>query len=368
MFHQVGIVEGLEVTENDPPDLTVNIHPGISIDPEGNAIIVPNVYHYKIQNRDKETVYLVIQFREILEGPYQPPEGGQPTRILDGYRIQERDSLPDEPHLELARIELDPALGIIKNAEKKQQPGKNEINLNYRLEARSPQAIPKETPIIPPLGVKIKRKIRIGHAALGSAEQGLHIYGLRNLAREMETRYNWEVELEEGTHLDNTIGKFHLIYLTGNKGFTINEEQKLVLEDFLKSKGVLIAEDCEDGISIDGSKSKHGPVYDELVDKLKLKLKTVGHGDPLLSNVNVFSEAPQGVKSGKFLKNRNVIYTDNDYGCAWEGGHIGNPLPRDIIRSTFEIGANIVEYAYQLKSSGSTNTPVEIRQPLKTGI
>jgi hypothetical protein len=114
--------------------------------------------------------------------------------------------------------------------------------------------------------------------------------------------------------------------------------------------------------------SKHGPVYNELIDKFKLKLKTVGQGDPLLSNVNVFSDVPQGVKSGVILKRENVIYTDNDYGCAWEGGHIGSPLSRDVIRSAFEIGANIVEYAYQMKSSGSHSTPVENRQPLKTGI
>ena len=39
-FHQCGIVEGLQVTGNDPPDLSVNIQPGLSIDPEGNTIIV----------------------------------------------------------------------------------------------------------------------------------------------------------------------------------------------------------------------------------------------------------------------------------------------------------------------------------------
>ena len=41
VFHKVGIVQGLEVTSNKPPDLSVNIHPGIAIDSEGNVILVP---------------------------------------------------------------------------------------------------------------------------------------------------------------------------------------------------------------------------------------------------------------------------------------------------------------------------------------
>ena len=53
VFHSAGIVEGLEVTANNPPDLSVDIHPGIAIDPEGNTIIVPQTQHYRIQTHDK---------------------------------------------------------------------------------------------------------------------------------------------------------------------------------------------------------------------------------------------------------------------------------------------------------------------------
>ena len=87
-FHQIGIVGGLEVTANDPADQTVIIHPGMGIDPEGNVIIVPQSQKHKLQSRDKGVVYLIIQFREVPGGPFQPPEGGQPTRILEAYRIE----------------------------------------------------------------------------------------------------------------------------------------------------------------------------------------------------------------------------------------------------------------------------------------
>ena len=353
VFHQVGITQGLEVTSNEPQDLSVNIHPGIAVDPEGNIIIVQNIYHYQIQNRDKKMAYLIIQFREVLEGPYQPPEGGQPTRIVDGYRIQERESLPDEPYLELARIELDPAEGTIRNAENKETPVKNEINLNFRKEVNEPstQITSVEATAMTPEIIVPKQKIVIGHVVVDGTDNDLHIYGLRNLAREMEIRYNWIVELVENISFDKNIDRFTMIYLTGGKDFRLSEGQQLVLGDFLRSNGVLVAEDCSEGETQSNNSNKHNPVYDELMDKFEFTLKPVNHGDPLLSNVNVFSEVPQGVKSGVFLKGNNIIYSNNDYGCAWQGGHKGNPISRDTIRSAFEMGVNIVDYAYKTKTS-----------------
>jgi len=353
VFHQVGIIEGLEVTSNEPPDLSVNIHPGIAVDPEGNIIIVQNIYHYQIKNRDKETVYLIIQFREVLEGPYQPPNGGQPTRIVDGYRIQERNNLPEEPYLELARIDLDPGEAVIRSAENKETPVKNEINLNFRREATksSSQTTSAEVAAMIPEIINPKQKIVLGYVAALGENSDLHIHGLRNLAREMEMRYNWIIELEENVTLDNNIDRFTMIYLTGGKDFRLGEDKQRVLGDFLKSNGVLVAEDCSEGTPRSNNSNIYGPVYDELIDKFKLTLKPVNHGSPLLSNVNIFSEVPQGVKSGILLKGNNVIYSNNDYGCAWQGGHKGNPISRDAIRSAFEIGANIIDYAYTTKTS-----------------
>ena len=31
IFHEIGIVNGLEVTANDPPDLSLNINPGVAM-------------------------------------------------------------------------------------------------------------------------------------------------------------------------------------------------------------------------------------------------------------------------------------------------------------------------------------------------
>ena len=199
VLHQVGIVNGLQVTANNPADLSVIIHPGVAIDPEGNVIIVPQVQRYTLQTQQKGMIYLVIQFREIPSGPYQPAQDGQPTRIIEGYRIQERDNLPEEPHLELARIELNPAESAIRNAENKETPVKNEINLKFRKEVTKPSAetVSVEAAAKIPEIIIPKQKVVIGYAMLDGTNNDLHLHGLRNLAREMETRYHWTVELEE---------------------------------------------------------------------------------------------------------------------------------------------------------------------------
>ena len=358
MFHNIGIVTGLEVTENDPPDMSVNIQPGAAIDPEGNTIIVRNIYHYQIQNRDKETIYLIIQFREILEGPYQPPEGGQPTRIVDGYRIQERDNLPEEPHLELARIELDPKEGVIRSSSNRLHPTTNEIDLNYRKEAsQAPAQTKPESTTEPAPDTTVSRKeIHIGQVNTNGTNDGLNLHGLRNMARELELHYNWSVELEENVGLDDNIKRFTILYMAGGKNFSLSEEQYAALEGFLRSNGVLFAEDCGEDMPAGTKRNKNGPVYDEIVNKFHVELQNVEQDDMLLSNVNVFSEIPQGTKSGIFIKKDNIIYSNNDYGCAWQGGYKGNPISRDAIRSAFEMGANIADYAYQMKLSAGDET------------
>ena len=51
---------------------------------------------------------------------------------------------------------------------------------------------------------------------------------------------------------------------------------------------------------------------------------------------------PAGANTrGVVLVSSRVIYSDSDYGCAWEGGGINAPLSRDTIRNSFEMGANI---------------------------
>ena len=74
-------------------------------------------------------------------------------------------------------------------------------------------------------------------------------------------------------------------------------------------------------------------------------------GHNLLSLDYLFSEVPPGAEPGMLLEGGQMIYSGSDYGKAWQGGSQDKPLPRDIIRSAFEMGANIIAYARMIKTA-----------------
>ncbi len=365
IFHNTGIIEGLEVTASNPPDLSINIHPGVAVDPEGNIIIVPQEQNYKIQTREKRLIHLIIQFREIPTEPYQPPEGGQPTRLIEAYRIQERDKLPDEPYLELARIDFDPAVETIKDSKPSGNPGKNEINLNFRQTAsviapEKPVTVAEKTPPPQPTPapvkevpiVKAKEKINIGCMVLGEADKDLHINGLRNLIKAVNRQEEYELNLEENITLDKNVNKYTLIYMTGNGSFELNEEQQTALKGYLQSGGVIFGEGCSEGGEESPSKGskEFGLAFNKLASGLNCKLEIVKRDNPLLSIDYVFSGVPDGAGQAMLLEGKGMIYSGSDYGCAWQGGYQEQPVSREVIRNSVEIGINIVSYAYGMKS------------------
>jgi hypothetical protein len=48
--------------------------------------------------------------------------------------------------------------------------------------------------------------------------------------------------------------------------------------------------------------------------------------------------------SGQVLEANGMVYSNADYGCAWQAGAVDRPLPRSVIREAFEFGANLVLY------------------------
>jgi hypothetical protein len=358
-FHKTGIVHGLEVIANDPPDLSVNIRHGMATDPEGNVIIVPQTQRYRIQTREKGTIYLIIQFREIPSEPYQPPEGGQPTRIVEAYRIQEREKLPAEPYLELARIDFDPAEEAIKNAKTSSKPGKNEIDLSFRqeIEATAPSAAVEVAPkepraTAPEITSRPKETLILGHAVMGEASKNLHSDGLSNLIKEINYQADFVAKLETNIRLDKNINRCTILYLTGNSRFELTTEQETALGALLRSGGVIFGEGCSEGEAESRGAREFGLAFNQLASQLKCKLEIVQRGHALLSTIHVFAEVPQGAETGMLLEGGHMIYSGSDYGCAWEGGHDSHPLSREIIRDSIEMGANIVAYARVSRTAG----------------
>jgi hypothetical protein len=356
-------VSGLEVTANNPADTTVDISPGIAIDPDGNIIIMPNKQRYRLQTQEKGLLYLIIQFREIPGEPYQPSEGGQPTRILEAYRIQERNQPSSEPYVELARIDWDPSHGAVKDARNPATPMQNEINLNFREEAikettkevsiQSQEVINRPEEVVSSPTRQVSPAIEtmaIGCVTLGGA-RSLHSRGLKNLIKSINREHSFLASLEE-VDLRGPLNSFKLLYLTGNNRFDLNEEQQKALRAYLHSGGVIFGEGCSDtsrGTDSRGAK-EFGLSFNRYASLFNCKLEIVQRGHSILSTKYIFAETPQGCEPGMLLEGGHMIYGGSDYGCAWDGGHPDQSLDRDIIRSAFEVGENIISYAWEMSN------------------
>ena len=198
-FHGTGIVEGLEVKSSQPPDLSLTISPGVAIDPDGNVIVISQAQHYGLVSKDKGQVYLIIQYREIPTA--SPSEEGQATRILEAYRISEVTYLPDEPYLELARINFDPSQKNIMDAAVPSGPRVNEIDLRFRQSAKVALPAPMATEIDRrphlPAEVTPREKVILGHMALGEASHDLHSSGLMKLAHQVGFQTEYQAAVEE---------------------------------------------------------------------------------------------------------------------------------------------------------------------------
>jgi hypothetical protein len=352
-FHGTGIVEGLEVKASQPPDLSLIISPGMAIDPEGNVIVVSQSQHYSLVSRDKGQVYLIIQYREIPTAA--PSEGEQPTRILEAYRIREVSHLPNEPYLELARINLDPSQKNIRNAQSSSSPMVNEINLRFRQSAKAALSDVSEIALHPPPPAEIapQEKVILGHMALGKASHDLHNRGLLKLAHQVGFQTKYQAAVEECA-LDETVTRCTLLYITGKSPFTIDTKEQAILASLIQSGGTIFAEGCAEEQS--SGAREFGLAFNRLAEQMGEKLEVVQRGHPLLDCHNVFSTAPAGAQSeGLLMAAGQIIYSSYDYGCAWSGGYSNNPLSRDIIRDAFEMGLNIVTYATMTKKQGAHN-------------
>jgi hypothetical protein len=344
-FHGSGVVEGLEVKSGQQPDLSLTISPGIAVGPEGNVIVVSQPQGYNLVSKDKGQVHLIIQYREIPTAPAPPSEGEQPTRILEAYRIREVTHLPDEPYLELARIDFDPARKSITNAAVPSSPTVNEIDLRFR---QSAKMAPREQVTLEHVGAR--ERVILGHLVLGEASPDLHVRGLMNLAHQVSAQTEHEAAVDECI-LDESISRCTLLYVVGRGRFTTDSRAQAVLSAFLHGGGTIFAEGCAEGQPAGGEGIREfGLAFNHLAERLGAKLAVVQRGHDLLSCHHVFSAPPPGAQlEGLLMAGGKIVYSSYDYGCAWDGGYGDNPLPRDTIRSAFELGVNVLTHAVMMK-------------------
>jgi uncharacterized protein DUF4159 len=185
-LHGWGIVQGLDVSLVPGADNTLRIQPGIAIDPGGNFVVVGQQQTYRIMSHEPGPVYLVLQFSEVLGEPATDGAGrGQPTRVIEAYRIQERDRLPTDAYVELVRVELDPAAGSLREPHDPAAPGPNELDGRARVQIGS-TTVPTELRLPPPVPLTSEASSSSAPDTLSPRVDELAAQ-LRELTRRVET-------------------------------------------------------------------------------------------------------------------------------------------------------------------------------------
>ena len=402
-LHGWGIAHGLEVTLA-PDRNTVVVQPGIAIDPAGNFIIITEPYLHRIEAARPGTVYLVVQFSEILTGPNQPASDpyGQPTRVVEAYRIQQRESVPEDPRLELCRVDFDPLASALTLPDDPATPGKNELDLRFRtpigatgpvvpltlatdagaaaepIVARTPGSSAGEAgavaaglpgaPGIPGLPGSAATGSRNGTLQGGVAGltggpalaalslvvahhsgQGwdAHADGLQMLAREA-AYCGRPVTIQDAALTDTAAGSADLVYLTGTARLALGSSETEALGRLLERGGVLVGDGCASGAAGEGGAREFARSFAEIAEGLGRRLEAVQRGHPVFTGRYLFAQPPAGARSSTVLladaaagAAGSVLYCDADYGCAWNGGAPEHPLARGAIRDALELGVNL---------------------------
>ena len=329
-LHQPGIVAGLEVTANNPPDLSVVIHPGLALDPEGNVILVTRAQRYHLQPKERGPVYLIIEFREV-GAERASDDGDQPTRILEAYRIQQRDALPAEPHVELARVRIEAAGQPVRDPRDPFSPAAQEIDGRFR----------------PQVTICPQGELSLGLLApkAGGATGGLGQRGLRNLGRALSLDCGYRASFKGAVELGREAGDCGLLYIAGGQSLSLDQYELTALGTFLEGGGVLFGESCDEGRAANqGGGLVIG--FKVLAERLGRRLTAVTRGHPLLDARFPFALPPEGAASGgELLEADGLIFSTKDFACAWAGGHEDRPLGRTAIREALEFGVNVAAYA-----------------------
>ena len=403
--HGWGIAHGKEVRLSEERN-TVVVQPGIAIDPQGNFIILSEPYLHRLESSRPSTIYLLISFSEVPSGPTQPPDDphGQPTRVIEAFRIQQRDEQPPDPRVELCRVDFDPLVGPLKAAEDPANPVKNELDLRFRIPIGAagpvqPSALPVDwgwttepvvarAPVNGSAGTGGSDGIPVRSAPLGAAGsitangaaaagvgaqkalslvvgrhagQGwdAHAEGVQALARELGFAGR-TLNVREAALNDLGSGPADVVYLTGHSALQLGPAERQALGQAIERGATLVGDGCAAGPLGDAGARALAHSVAELALGLDLHLEAAERSHPVLRGRYLFAAAPAGARESSVLlvgasgsggtttpgdssaPGGGVVYCDADYGCAWNGGAPERPLQRGVIRDAQELGVNLV--------------------------
>lgn len=310
--HGAGVLAGLEVVPAGGRRL--GVLPGIGIDPTGRLLVNSSPLRLEIEESvARAGVVFVVLRREDAD----PDDDG---RIKEASIVQAMGSLPDEPHLELARIDLG-AQGSFSVASDPSRPRPGEIDLRFRQVA----------------GGQARGDVAIADLALPDAGEG-HAGGGALLARAINVDGVYRARYTGEVRPGDAIGDVSILYTSGAKEFSLNEGTTNWLKSFLEGGGTLIGDGCHSAPA-----DPFGAAFDKLGKALGRQLKRVVPGDGLLWAHHVFGAPPAGqVKTdvGLILAGGGVVYCASDYGCVLAAAG-ETPPARAVIRAVEEFATNL---------------------------
>lgn len=335
--HEHGIASGLEVVAWNPPDNSVVIYPGVATDHEGNTIVLSQPQRFYLKAEEPGMARVIVRYSEIVpEMAAKPVEGKpQPAYITEAFRIEEQRQRPAEPYIELARIQIGERSKAVVDAQNPYQPRDNEIDMRYRTLSDT----------------KPGGEIRVGLLSypVGRGAEGWdsHRHGILNLVRSINRGTSCSARVIDAVQLDGEIMDCDLLCMTGWNEFQLSEAERRILHNYFKRGGILFGEPCPGPASAHRDQLKgFRTSFANLCDQLGQPLRTLEREHRVLRSFYVFGSPPMGADgTSAVMGSESIVFSDADYGCAWDGGREGQPLARQVIRDTIEFGTNIAAYS-----------------------
>jgi hypothetical protein len=314
--HGVGILVGLEVVPIGGTNL--GVLPGVGIDPLGRFLVLPAPLRVTVDVGASLTgvAYVVL---------LQPPQGADAEgRIKEDATVQVVGALPDEPHLELARV-LVTAKSSIGYPEDPLDPRDGELDVRYRLVA----------------GGQARGEVFVAEVSLpdaGEAHLGVAALMARAIASDGVYRARYFGTVRVGDALPDAT----ILYTSGNREFTPSDGVVTWLRSFLDAGGTLIGDGCHATPA-----DPFGGSFDKLARSVNRQLKRIVAGDRLLWANHLFGAPPPGLTkadAGLILAGGGVVYCASDYGCVLSAA--SEPAPsRAAIRALEEFSTNLAATA-----------------------
>lgn len=355
-LHGWGIVQGLGVAALLGENVLL-VEPGVAIDPAGNSIVVGDTLRIQLTDDQAGMVYVLLQFRETLTGPTQTGVDGvgQPTRVVEGFRVLAVNEPPAEPYVELARVQLQPGPTHVHAPHDPNGPEANELDLRFRpraggllpadaaFEAGTATGIPASIAFAGALARAVPDRVVVAMGSHKTAGWDRHRDGVKYLAREVEAAGRRPVHVIEGTPA--IADQVDMLYLTGHAALDLNDAEVAGAQRVMEQGGLVVGEGCQAGPAGPEGARAFAQSFFQLAGRLNRTLTKVDRGHPLLVARHVFAQAPTGGrKSTRVMEGGGMVYCDADYGCAWQGGAADTPLARWSIRDALEFGVNLAMY------------------------